>query len=128
LKVLLDTCTFLWICAEPEKLSNDARQSYSDPDTEVYLSSVSCWEIAVKYSRGRLLLAEPPARFIAEQRAQHGIKSLPLDEESALHAARLPKFHADPFDRLLVCQAIVHGLAVLTPDILISQYPVRIVW
>ena len=58
----------------------------------------------------------------------HGIDSLPLDEESVLQAARLPQVHRDPFDRLLVCQAIAHGLAILTPDPLIADYPARIVW
>jgi len=128
LKILLDTCTFLWICAEAEKLSQKARELYSDPDNEVYLSSVSCWEVAVKYALGRLPLPEAPARFLPIRREKYGIQSLALNEEAALHVARLPHLHADPFDRLLACQAIAHGLAVLSPDGLIAQYPIRIVW
>jgi PIN domain nuclease of toxin-antitoxin system len=128
MRILLDTCTFLWIIAEPDKLSAKARESYSDTGNEVFLSSVSCWEMAVKYAAGRLPLPEPPAQFVPVRRQKLGILPLPLDEEASLHSARLPKLHADPFDRMLVCQAITHGLAVLSPDDLIAQYPVRIVW
>ena len=128
MKILLDTCTFLWILSEPGKLSETARKTYADPANEVYLSSVSCWEVAVKYSLGRLPLPEPPAQLLPARRQKYGIEPLPLDEESALYVARLPKMHTDPFDRMLVCQAIVHGLTVLTPDEGIGQYSVRIVW
>lgn len=89
---------------------------------------VSSWEIAVKHSLGRLPLPESPARFVPDQREAHGIQSLPLDEEAALHVARLPQLHPDPFDRMLISQALVHGLALLTPDEQITQYPVRAVW
>ena len=128
MRILLDTCTFLWIIAEPKKLSEKARESYCDAGNEVYLSSVSCWEAAVKYSLGRLPLPEPPGQFIPVRRQKLGVVPLPLDEEAALHVARLPKLHADLFDRMLVCQAITHGLAVLSPNDLIAQYAVRIVW
>lgn len=128
MKILLDTCTFLWICAEAEKLSQKARELYSDPDNEVYLSSVSCWEVAVKYALGKLPLPEPPAQFLPMRREKYGIQALPLNEEAALHVARLPNLHSDPFDRMLVCQALIHGLTVLSPDGLIAQYPVRMVW
>ena len=128
MRVLLDTCTFLWIAADVEKLSETARKIYTDPANEVYLSSVSCWEVAVKYALGRLPLPQPPAQFLPPRRQKYGIEPLPLDEESALHVARLPKIHTDPFDRLLVCQAIVHGLTVLSPDEWIGRYSVRILW
>jgi PIN domain nuclease of toxin-antitoxin system len=128
LRLLLDTCTFLWVVAEPEHLTAKARSLVIDPGNEVYLSVVSCWEIAVKYSLGRLPLPEPPGQFIPSQRQAHGIESLPLDEEAALHVARLPRLHADPFDRMLASQAIVHGLVLLSPDKQIARYPVRISW
>jgi PIN domain nuclease of toxin-antitoxin system len=66
--------------------------------------------------------------FVPAQREAHGIDSLAIDEESVLQVGRLPEVHRDPFDRLLVCQAIVHGLAILTPDPLVADYPVRVVW
>ena len=78
--------------------------------------------------RRPLALPEPPAQFLPLRRQKCGIEALPLDEESALYVYRLPKVHTDPFDRMLVCQAIVHGLTVLTPDEWIGRYSVRIAW
>jgi PIN domain nuclease of toxin-antitoxin system len=127
-KVLLDTCTFLWIISDHPRLSDRARDLFRAPEHEVLLSSASAWEIATKYSLGRLPLPQPPEKFIPAMREHHGIDALPIDEESVLQTTRLPQLHRDPFDRLLVCQAIVHGLALLTPDPLISQYPARVVW
>jgi len=109
-------------------LSPQARNIFVDPDNEVYLSVVSAWEIAVKHAAGRLPLPESPERFVPAERRRHGIDTLELDEETALHLARLPALHRDPFDRMLVCQAIVHGLVILGPDSHITQYPVRTAW
>jgi len=127
-RLLLDTCTFLWLIVDAPDLSPRARELFRSPESDVYLSSVSAWEIAVKHSLGRLPLPEPPGRFVPAQREAHGVESLALDEESVLQVGRLPLLHRDPFDRMLVCQAIVHGLAILTPDPLVADYPVRIVW
>jgi PIN domain nuclease of toxin-antitoxin system len=82
----------------------------------------------VKYALRRLPLPTPPERFVPAQREAHGITTLELDEESVLQLHRLPEFHRDPFDRMLVCQAIVHGMTIVTPDPLIAQYPVRTRW
>lgn len=100
----------------------------TDAANDVYLSSVSSWEICTKHSLGRLPLPETPEEFIPEQRERHGIESLPLDEEATLQLPRLPQLHRDPFDRMLVCQAIVHGLAIATPDRDLRRYPIRLVW
>ena len=128
MRLLLDTCTFLWIASGASDLSSRARTLFEDPDNDVYLSAVSAWEIALKHAAGRLPLPQAPERFVPEQRRRHGIDPLELDEESALHLARLPLLHRDPFDRMLVCQAIVHGLVILGPDPLITQYPIRATW
>jgi PIN domain nuclease of toxin-antitoxin system len=127
-RLLLDTATFLWVISDAPELSGRARELVVDPENDVYLSAVSAWEIAVKYALGRLPLPDSPERFVPEQRKQQGIEELPLDEESALQLTRLPMLHKDPFDRMLVCQAITQALLILTPDELISQYPVRTVW
>jgi PIN domain nuclease of toxin-antitoxin system len=128
MRLLLDTCTFLWIVTGSSRLSKHAAQWFVDPANEIFLSVVSTWEIAVKYSLGTLRLPAPPIDFIASQREAHGIATLPLTEEEALYLPKIPKLHRDPFDRMLICQAVVNGLAVLTPDELVSQYPIRTLW
>lgn len=128
MKLLLDTCTFLWIVADAPDLSPRVRLLFEWADNEVYLSSASAWEIAIKHALGRLPLPDRPERFIPEMREVHGIDRLPIDEESTLHVSRLPALHRDPFDRMLVSQAIVHGLSILTPDPLVTQYPARTIW
>ena len=128
MRLLLDTSTFLWIVLNAPELSERARQLFAEPDNEVYLSSVSAWEIAIKHALGRLPLPEPPERFLPAQRRAHGIEPLPLDEQSTFQLSRLPALHNDPFDRMLICQAIVAGMTILSSDELVSQYPVRVVW
>lgn len=128
MKLLLDTCTFLWITLDSEELSDQARQLHADPFNEVYLSSVSAWEISVKFALGRLPLPDEPDRFVPDQREKHGIQPLALDELAALQLPRLPDLHRDPFDRMLICQSIADGLTILTPDRSITQYPIRAVW
>lgn len=128
MRLLLDTCAFLWIVGGAEDLSARAREAFVDPDNEVFLSAVSAWEIAIKHGLGKLPLPKPLAEFVPTQRAAHGIEPLPLDEEAALHVTKLPDLHRDPFDRMLVAQALVGGLVLLTPDDPIRQYPVRTLW
>ena len=128
MRILLDTCTFLWVALDEPRLSATAKDAFRDPENDLFLSSVSVWEISVKHALGRLPLPEPPDRFIPTLRRDHGIEPLLLDEESALHLVRLPGLHRDPFDRMLVCQALVGGMVMLTPDRLITQYPVRSIW
>ena len=128
MRVLLDTCTFLWLVSGSERLSEEASRLIIHPDNDVLLSATSAWEITVKHGLGRLALPDDPARYIPKLRRAHFVDSLPLDEESTLHIGKLPALHRDPFDRALVCQAIVHGLVLLTPDEAITQYPVRTRW
>ncbi|RJQ55862.1 MAG: type II toxin-antitoxin system VapC family toxin [Desulfobacteraceae bacterium] len=128
MKILLDTCTFLWIITDAPDLSNKSRDLFADSLNEVYLSAVSAWEIAFKYALGRLPLPQSPGEYIPEQRDKHRIISLPLEEDATLYLDRLPEYHKDPFDRMLVCQAIVNSMAILTPDERIKQYPIRYLW
>ena len=128
MKLLLDTCTFLWWSAGARRVPTAVRSAVSDPENEVYVSTASLWEITLKHGVGKLPLPEPPELFLPRQRECHGFLSLPIDEASVLQLPRLPPLHQDPFDRLLVCQAIEHGMTLLTPDRLIAQYPVRISW
>ena len=127
MRFLLDTCTFLWL-AGGSSLSTAAAAAIRNPSHEVYLSAVSGWEIVTKHASGRLPLPEPPDRLIPTERTLRGLAALPFDEESALQGQKLPALHRDPFDRMLIAQAIAHGLAIVTPDPLITQYPVRTIW
>ena len=128
MKLLLDTCTFLWLIKGSEELSHNAIDAFADPKNEVYLSAVSAWEINVKYFLGKLALPLSPDKFIPKERKRHQITPLDLSEEDTLHLGKLPSPHKDPFDRMLVCQAIEHSLTILTSDPLITQYPIRSLW
>lgn len=128
MRLLIDTCTFLWLVDDHPNLSPSSRELCADPDHEILLSSVSAWEIAVKHSLGKMVLSESPRTYVPRYREMHGVVTMPLDEDSVLAISRLPLLHRDPFDRMLICQAITHGLTILTPDPLIAQYPVRTLW
>lgn len=127
MRLLLDTCSFLWL-AGGGTLSTASAAAVRDPSNDVYLSAVSVWEITTKHQAGRLPLPEAPDRLIPTERRLRGVEPLAFDEESALQVLRLPPLHRDPFDRMLISQAIAGGLAIVTPDPLISQYPVRVIW
>ena len=128
MNILLDTCTFLWLISDSMELSERAREVFQYDSASVFLSSVSVWEIVIKHVLGRLPLPDPPAQFIPEMRALHAIEPLPLEEEAVVMLPKLPDIHRDPFDRMLVCQALAHGLSLLTPDSSIRRYPVSVVW
>jgi PIN domain nuclease of toxin-antitoxin system len=125
-KLLLDTCTFIWLVTGERKLP--ARVTEAIANHDVVLSAVCAWEMAIKYRQGALRLRQPPEHLVPAARERYGFQSLPIDEESALHVAKLPHLHTDPFDRMLVSQAIVHGLTIVTPDPRITQYPARTMW
>ena len=127
MKLLLDTCTFLW-AGEGRKVPRSARAAICDPENAVFLSVISTWEISIKHDLGRMPLPDVPERYLPRLRERLGLTPLALDEASTLHLRRLPTVHRDPFDRMLICQALVHGLTIVTPDRLINEYPVRTLW
>lgn len=128
MKLLIDTCTFLWIARDSPRLSKTAAAMYLDRDNQLYLSAASAWEISIKHASGRLPLPQRPDIFVPRIRDASDMASLDVDEESAFRAGRLPGLHGDPFDRMLIAQAIVHGMTILTPDPQIEQYAVRVLW
>lgn len=128
MKLLLDACSFLWITTAQTELSGVARTTFQNESNETYLSVVSAWEIAIKNGLRNLLLPEPVEIFLSRARTLHKIESLSLNEDAIVQLPRLPQLHRDPFDRILICQAIVEGMAILTPDQLIRQYPVHTIW
>jgi PIN domain nuclease of toxin-antitoxin system len=98
-----------------------------EPDNEVYLSAVSVWETIVKYQLGKLPLPEHPGTYLPKQRDLHQIVSLSLDESSVVQLAQLPPLHRDPFDRMLICQALQNGLTIATVDAAVRAYPVSVI-
>jgi PIN domain nuclease of toxin-antitoxin system len=126
MKLLLDTHVFLWFITGSPKLDASVIQAIRDPANEVYLSAVSVWEAIVKQQLGKLPLPEPAQLYLPQQRDRHGIASLALDEASVAKLAGLPPVHRDPFDRMLVCQAISNALTLVTVDPVLSAYPVSL--
>lgn len=131
MRLLLDTCTFLWFAERPANLSPRARRALQDPDAALYLSAASLWEILVKYMTGKHLslhVPQAPEHYFVELRARLDVAPLPVTEEAVVQLPKLPPLHQDPFDRLLICQAIAHGLTLVTPDDKITRYPVATLW
>ncbi len=127
-KLLLDTVVFIWIAQDVDRLGRLARNLIEDSSNELYLSAASGWEIAIKHSIGRLELQCPPRQFVEGQRQRHRIASVPIDESDALGVSDLPNHHKDPFDRILIAQAIRREMSIVTPDKRIQEYSVRTVW
>ena len=128
MKVLLDTHTFLWWITDHPKLPSRVREIIGDGNNELFVSAASGWEIAIKAKLGRLQLPDEPQRFILEQLSLNAIQSLPIQMSHALHLFSLPDHHRDPFDRILISQAQLEGLPILTADPQIALYPVEVIW
>jgi PIN domain nuclease of toxin-antitoxin system len=112
--------------ASPARFSPSTREALENPDNELFLSAASSWEIAIKYSLGRLELPEPPLEFVPSRMVRSGVIGLAVEHRHALAVADLPPHHRDPFDRLLVAQALVESLPILTADPQLSRYGVEI--
>jgi PIN domain nuclease of toxin-antitoxin system len=124
--LLLDTHIFLWFISGDSKLPVPVREAIVDSANNVFLSVVSIWEATVKFQIGKLRLPQPPGVYLPSQRARHLISPLGLTEPSVARLSSLPAYHRDPFDRMLICQAIEHGLAIATVNALVMQYGVPI--
>lgn len=128
MRFLLDTHVFLWLALGSDEIPDRLASQLRDPDNDVFLSAVSTWEIAVKSKDGRLALPSPAVEYIVDHRHRHRIEPLPLEESAIAHLNRLPVLHRDPFDRMLICQAIEHEMTLVTNDANIRNYPVRTLW
>jgi len=110
--------------SEPERLGHKAVETVESAQTELYLSAASSWEIAIKYALGKLKLPMPPARYVPDRLRRSNIISLPVRSEHALAVADLPLIHRDPFDRMLVAQAVTEKMTLITADSLVARYDV----
>jgi PIN domain nuclease of toxin-antitoxin system len=127
MRYLLDTHVWLWLQVQPERLSGDVRDRLSDGATQLLLSAASSWEIAVKHALGKLPLPEPPKTYVPSRMRHDGVDGLPVTHAHALHVATLPRLHGDPFDRLLVAQAQLEKVPLVTADPHITRYDVMVV-
>jgi PIN domain nuclease of toxin-antitoxin system len=127
-RLLLDTHVWLWMLTTPERLNEAARSAVADPAHEVVLSAASAWEVAIKHELGKLPLNGSPAQLVEVSIRELNVSVLPITIGHALAAATLPLHHKDPFDRMLVAQAGLEGLTLVTADEVIRQYDGVLLW
>lgn len=128
MRVLLDTHIFLWWITDDSRLIANVRDIIADGTNDLFLSVASCWEIVIKAQFGRIDLPDKPDKFIAEQLSLNAIKSLPILANHALNVFNIPSLHRDPFDRLIISQAITENLPIVTSDPVFKQYGIETVW
>ena len=127
-RVLLDTHAFLWWIADSARLSGAARRMIDDDANSVFVSAASAWEITTKHRIGKLAQAEAVALDVAGSIAGQGFEELAITVDDAARAGRLPGLHRDPFDRVLIAQALVRDLAIVSADKVFDGYGVRRLW
>lgn len=128
MRLLLDTHVFLWWVSDAEALSPKARAAIGKSGSECYVSAASCWEMAIKSSLGKLTLAQPLERFIPEQLQRNDFRLLDMDFRHIAKTESLPFHHRDPFDRLLVTQALVEKMTLVSADATLSEYGIKRLW
>lgn len=127
MRYLLDTQVWLWLQSRTARVPQEVRSRLAEPDVEVLLSAASAWEISIKYARGKLPLPEPPATYVPARMRRDSVSGLPITHAHTLHVATLPRHHGDPFDRLLVAQARMEHIPLVTADAVLHRYDVEIV-
>jgi PIN domain nuclease of toxin-antitoxin system len=125
-KILLDTHVFLWHINGTGNHSESAQSTIRDPNYSVFLSVASLWECVIKNSIGKIQFPGNPAEYLAGQALAHRIDLLAIDEGTICHLPQLPSIHRDPFDRIIVCQALQHEMTIITVDEKLQAYPVPI--
>ncbi len=127
MSILLDTHVLIWAAGKSEQLKPAVRAILADPDEQVFVSSISAVEIAIKWSRGRLKLPKHPFEFISEVLERASISQLAVTVRDACAVGDLPYYHKDPFDRILVAQAKTNGLRLMTADQTLEKYDVDVI-
>jgi len=128
MRALLDTHALLWWVRNDARFSARARAVVTDPSSELLFSVAGAWEIAIKCALGQLTLAVDPATYVTTQLQINGIRALSIELAHALAVYSLPQHHKDPFDRLLVAQAVVERVPIITGDPQIGRYGVQVIW
>lgn len=127
MRILLDTSCWLWMVAASDRLGPSARARLEDRSNELILSAASSWEVAIKYALGKLPLPEPPGRYIPSRIQATGVTPLQVEHSHALAVAALPHHHRDPFDRLLIAQADLEGVPLMTADRVFGAYDIEVI-
>lgn len=127
MRLLLDTHVWLWLQESPERLGQ-ALDPMNDLANTLLLSAASSWEIAIKCSIGKLDLPEPPESYVPDRMAIGGVTGLAVRHDHALAVSKLPKHHRNPFDRLLIAQALIEGATLVTADEQFRPYDVELLW
>ncbi len=128
MRFLLDTCTFLWLTANPERLPARIISAIEKSENDLVLSVASAWEISIKYRLRRLDLPDQPNRYIPQRLSEYRIRSLAIGLTHVIEAAAMPLHHNDPFDRLLIGQAVIENLTIITPDAAFLPYAAPVFW
>lgn len=128
MRLLLDTHVLLWMSGQPEKLSEKATESILDEQNSLFLSLVSIWEIQIKSQLGKLRLSEALPSLVERQCTINEVEILPIALEHIYGLKGLPNYHRDPFDRLLIAQAQVEKMPIISVDALFDRYSVQKIW
>ena len=128
MRLLLDTHSFLWMSLDESKLSEAAREIIADLENDLLLSPASYWEIGIKISTGKYLLSESLDSFVGREVERNDLQILPIEPRHAAEVTRLPFHHRDPFDRMLVAQAIVEKVPIISADVQLDAYGIKRIW
>jgi PIN domain nuclease of toxin-antitoxin system len=128
MKVLLDTHAFLWLITDEDRLSENARQTFLNTENSLFFSAASLWEICIKKSLGKLSLKDGWFQTIQKEMEINTIQWLPIETTHCAEVTELPFHHRDPFDRMLIAQAIVEELKLLSRDSRLSDYAIELIW
>ena len=127
MNILLDTQAFVWLASSPLRFKESVRAVLVDPRNRLFLSAASSWEIAIKVARGKLSLPLEPSAYVPSRMHRHSVTGLSIEHRHTLHVITLPPLHNDPFDRLLVAQAQIEEMALLTSDRQVAAYEVEVI-
>jgi PIN domain nuclease of toxin-antitoxin system len=128
MKYLLDTMVWLWSVGPTDKINRAGLEVLANGEAEVYLSAASAWEVAIKTRLGKFTLEEPPGTYVPKRLAAQGIRSLSITQGHTLKVYDLAGHHRDPFDRIIIAQAVIEEMTILTADRQFAKYPVDVLW
>ena len=128
MKVLLDTHAFLWLITDDDRLSENARQTFLNTQNSLFFSAASLWEICIKISLGKISLKDVWFQTIQEEMVNNTVQWLPIEMTHCAEVTELPFHHRDPFDRMLIAQAIVEEMKLMSRDSRLSKYTIELIW